>query len=230
MIRRPPRSTLFPYTTLFRSSMKNLFEYASSLYPRAYSELRVAYWYANQLLYYKGKFLDKKDKDKVVFIKKVIKEKIDSADRDTERLLNAYPNTTQVTSILLRRAVIAGKLELFGDPFLGNPEKLFNQVLQKSIVSNPRDTTAFVIYNFAVFLARGHLDTKRDEIISLLANFYGNGERTIKSNKNDKFFEFLRNERNKKNKPGSIRADIELLAKIDSKFKELLNTKLGWNI
>src|SRR2546426_4613405 len=26
MIRRPPRSTLFPYTTLFRSSFTNLFE------------------------------------------------------------------------------------------------------------------------------------------------------------------------------------------------------------
>src|SRR5256885_4040256 len=31
MIRRPPRSTLFPYTTLFRSAGEVLFEYAEKL-------------------------------------------------------------------------------------------------------------------------------------------------------------------------------------------------------
>src|SRR3712207_8930158 len=30
MIRRPPRSTLFPYTTLFRSGMRSIFSIASS--------------------------------------------------------------------------------------------------------------------------------------------------------------------------------------------------------
>src|SRR5256884_8960730 len=31
MIRRPPRSTLFPYTTLFRSTARSLYETAGSL-------------------------------------------------------------------------------------------------------------------------------------------------------------------------------------------------------
>src|SRR2546425_9733440 len=31
MIRRPPRSTLFPYTTLFRSALRRLAEYSLSL-------------------------------------------------------------------------------------------------------------------------------------------------------------------------------------------------------
>src|SRR5258707_11055070 len=35
MIRRPPRSTLFPYTTLFRSRRKNGCRYASRCWPAA---------------------------------------------------------------------------------------------------------------------------------------------------------------------------------------------------
>src|SRR5256885_12765785 len=33
MIRRPPRSTLFPYTTLFRSTSKGSFLYSAALLP-----------------------------------------------------------------------------------------------------------------------------------------------------------------------------------------------------
>src|SRR5690349_21954180 len=32
MIRRPPRSTLFPYTTLFRSSLRGLFDRSQALW------------------------------------------------------------------------------------------------------------------------------------------------------------------------------------------------------
>src|SRR5256885_9433190 len=39
MIRRPPRSTLFPYTTLFRSFIDAVFDFCRS---RAVRELRVA--------------------------------------------------------------------------------------------------------------------------------------------------------------------------------------------
>src|SRR3712207_8960708 len=34
MIRRPPRSTLFPYTTLFRSGVREAIAHWASLYPR----------------------------------------------------------------------------------------------------------------------------------------------------------------------------------------------------
>src|SRR5256885_10319875 len=33
MIRRPPRSTLFPYTTLFRSGVAPFFDYGGAWYP-----------------------------------------------------------------------------------------------------------------------------------------------------------------------------------------------------
>src|SRR3712207_7016897 len=38
MIRRPPRSTLFPYTTLFRSGLRDLprWECGSGIFPRGY--------------------------------------------------------------------------------------------------------------------------------------------------------------------------------------------------
>src|SRR5437588_6697272 len=44
MIRRPPRSTLFPYTTLFRSQMKKLLE--SILSDKALSKMAEPAWYA----------------------------------------------------------------------------------------------------------------------------------------------------------------------------------------
>ena len=34
MIRRPPRSTLFPYTTLFRSSIEGMIDYIQNNYRR----------------------------------------------------------------------------------------------------------------------------------------------------------------------------------------------------
>src|SRR2546422_11607575 len=40
MIRRPPRSTLFPYTTLFRSSLYQFHDIADTLLPRLYAAAR----------------------------------------------------------------------------------------------------------------------------------------------------------------------------------------------
>src|ERR1022692_5030205 len=40
MIRRPPRSTLFPYTTLFRSNLGRLLEDHWDTYPAQISEIR----------------------------------------------------------------------------------------------------------------------------------------------------------------------------------------------
>src|SRR5258708_11589551 len=39
MIRRPPRSTLFPYTTLFRSALQRHFERGFERFRQAYGEL-----------------------------------------------------------------------------------------------------------------------------------------------------------------------------------------------
>src|SRR2546422_4153821 len=44
MIRRPPRSTLFPYTTLFRSRAADLARQAAELYQRAVAAQRGGDW------------------------------------------------------------------------------------------------------------------------------------------------------------------------------------------
>src|SRR5260370_27069442 len=44
MIRRPPRSTLFPYTTLFRSSQQPLLDQVLSLIDRTLTQARNVVW------------------------------------------------------------------------------------------------------------------------------------------------------------------------------------------
>src|SRR5258708_21405866 len=44
MIRRPPRSTLFPYTTLFRSAQKPFFMVFPLGYSNAFSRARESVW------------------------------------------------------------------------------------------------------------------------------------------------------------------------------------------
>src|SRR3712207_7373332 len=44
MIRRPPRSTLFPYTTLFRSAPAGLFEGGGPAGPTQHSALSTQHW------------------------------------------------------------------------------------------------------------------------------------------------------------------------------------------
>src|SRR5947209_15702495 len=42
MIRRPPRSTLFPYTTLFRSSVERIFTQTTNCAPQSLTTRRVS--------------------------------------------------------------------------------------------------------------------------------------------------------------------------------------------
>src|SRR5258708_18503932 len=44
MIRRPPRSTLFPYTTLFRSLLSNCRKKNASASPPTFMMMQVPYW------------------------------------------------------------------------------------------------------------------------------------------------------------------------------------------
>src|SRR5256885_5789799 len=50
MIRRPPRSTLFPYTTLFRSSVARIVRATNSFSAAGPPAVRTTTWIGNQLL------------------------------------------------------------------------------------------------------------------------------------------------------------------------------------
>ena len=160
-------------------------------------------------------------------IKDIIREKVSNADNDIEDLSNEYPTDGRITTYMLRKAILADKLERLNDPFLGDPEILFEQALERARIFSPSSTAAFVMYHFADFLAHNRSISQKDDIINLLGNFYGEGGRTIESGKNKVFFEFLMNE---KNDISGARSNIVQLADIDPDFKELLNTKLGWSL
>ncbi|MEX1120321.1 MAG: hypothetical protein WEB94_01050, partial [Candidatus Paceibacterota bacterium] len=200
----------------------NIFMYASSIYPLAYSELRVADWYVSDLIANEGVSSTGESAEEV---KRQIQERVANADLDNERVVKAYPNTSRFGTYLVRKAVVAGKLEQLGDPFLGDPQVLFEAALSRAAIFNSGETISFMMYNFATFLAHNRIENQKDDVVALLQNFYGNGRYTIDEFEGNSFFEFLENEQN--NVAGT-RSDIELLASIDPNFKTMLADKLGW--
>ena len=83
MIRRPPRSTLFPYTTLFRSQLKKyedalkVFEQYEDTYPKGSKKAEVLYR-RGKSLYYMGRHAEAGDALKT-FAKKYSDHKIGRA-------------------------------------------------------------------------------------------------------------------------------------------------------
>ncbi|NQV93499.1 hypothetical protein HQ403_03345, partial [Candidatus Kaiserbacteria bacterium] len=191
-----------------RASLKNLFEYASSFYPLAYSELRIADWYADSLIINAaaGQSGGKSTEE----IKLLIQEKINNADEDIKKLLEAYPNSSLVSTYLMRKAVVAGKLERLGDPILGSAEVLFNNAFNRGLIQHQGNSIGFISYNFAVFLS--YNESKHNDVIKTLSIFYGDGEFTVESNKSPDFFKFLKNAKDDIDGP---RGNIETLADID---------------
>src|SRR5690554_7064211 len=88
MIRRPPRSTLFPYTTLFRSSEANLIEIADD-FAEEYEEL-------NRRTYaeYKTKGISNQVRNEALALTKEIKgfktQAVQGLDRKSTRLNSSH--------------------------------------------------------------------------------------------------------------------------------------------
>lgn len=201
------------------ASLNNLFEYASSFYPLMYAELRIANWYANQLLRIERGGGNRTELS-VSQIKDLIRQKIANADRDIEQVKAVYPVDARISNWLQRKAVVLDKMMRLGDSSFGDPEPLFKEALEKAMVWGLYDQAAYTIYHYAVYLARVHPERTSD-VRSLLRQLYGVDSPYTGSI----FFDFLRNE--KENISGA-RGDVVTLANLDPQFKELLVT-LGWS-
>src|SRR3712207_7549398 len=81
MIRRPPRSTLFPYTTLFRSEAKKNFEEAVKLDPK----LADAHYWLGMALVNEGK--------------------LPEADRKSTRLNSSHANISYAVFCLKKKKI-----------------------------------------------------------------------------------------------------------------------------
>ena len=212
-----------PYFSLLVSgdvdlSLKNLFEYASSFYPLMYAELRVANWYANELLKVRDGGTARVQLSSQE-MQDLVRQKLENADRDIEQVKSVYPTDSRVSSALQRKAIILDKMERLGNREFGDPEPVFKDAIEKGTVWGYTDQVAYTEYHYAVYLAYVHPE-RRVDIVSLLQHFYGPSNRYSGSI----FFDFIRNERN--NLTGA-KTDLLLLASIDGGFKEMLELN-GW--
>ncbi len=216
----PYRSLLVPGK--INTSLKNLFEYASSIYPLAYAELRAAQFYAAKILNVQRAGLTVSSEGlSINEMKSLIRQKIINADRDVENIMKQYPTDVRIYNAQQKKAIIAGLLYLSGDDSFGDPIQLYEDAYRNALVQGYFNQAAFTLFNFASFLVRSGTGNE-GKIKNLLTELYTSTD----FKKNTSIFQFLKNE--EKNVSGA-REDILLLAQIDPGFKDFL-ISLGWKM
>jgi len=215
-----------PYTALYTASdvsqsYRNLFGYATSLYPLAYSELRIAFWYANQIVpaSSNGVAPVTLSPDQVSSYKNIIRQDIASADKDIARIQNDPNQNGIIPALIQREAVVAGKMQITGDDSFGDAETLFKEDLALYASTTPPGSDGFTRYYYAAYLAHRYGKSRAADIENILAPLY-----TDAPYKGTPSAHEFGTERN--NILGD-KPNLQLLASIDPKFKTYL-ISLGW--
>ena len=210
-----------PYTSLKAIhdpvSYRHLFEYASSLYPLALSELRIADWYATAVLIQGGVLPNTKKTitdEELVSYKLQATTHLANADKEIDRMRGDPLDDSNLPLALMRKAIALGKMER-AKVFTNVAEQAFG-IAQKEYEDRGW-TSGFLYYNFALYLNQTSGAKRTDLIVRTLSGIYA-GQR------DEYAISFLTNERT--NVTGS-KADIVSLAKVDPKFKDFL-ISLGW--
>jgi hypothetical protein len=126
---------------------RKLFEYASSIYPLALSEIRIADWYATQL--FEAQHTNQPLKSELTDeYKKHISERLQSAQIDEARARTSPNEGSVALSALTRRAVLAGKMQYIGETQYGNFEELFTQAIQIGQLAGSDDGYARALYAY----------------------------------------------------------------------------------
>jgi len=208
-----------PYSTMWvpndtALSYRHLFEYASSLYPGAVSELMIADWYAGQLIV-------SSTTPEMSGYASIIQNKLSSAEEGIARLekVSFPPGISLVPISLTREAGVKAKLARAG---LSSPE-VAEAAFKKAIDAyvsygyKPGDE-GFARYHYAVYLSRLGA-SKADDIETVLAPF--STDPAYGSSLAASYFKAGRT-----NLQGQ-KARLQILAQLDMDFKKFL-TSLGW--
>jgi hypothetical protein len=213
-----------PYTSFLvnreRSlSFRHLFEYALTFYKTADASLRVAEWYATEILTMSN---DSASFDTIAAMKAIVREQINYAERDLYRLDENEASDSRVARILNRMAVLSGNMFLTGDTTFGDPDSAFKKAIDAAITSGRKTQIGFANYNYAAFLVKAYGESRKDQIIGILKDFYSN------KYSGTSVVDFLAEQKEISiGVPFSAHEDIVLLGKIDPEFKTYL-ISLGW--
>jgi hypothetical protein len=225
-----------------------LFEYATSIYPLAISELRVADWYSSQIVAVTRSATKKvgyqpfefgagdagvqlsaeaaaRGEDFTASLEKlenaraIVVQRLENADIDIQRI-EKFPNEqVQLPSIMQRKAIIVGRMQQVGDNSFGDAEDLFKQALALFAASSVPQSDGYARYYYAQFLNDAYGGLRRADINTLLSPLY-----TSDIYAGEPVEYFLKNE--KENRL-NVKAGLTELATMDQGFKSYL-ISLGW--
>jgi len=204
-------------------TLRHLYEHASSLYPTAQSELRIASWYAREILKIKSNGTD--DVEKILApIKTIIRNNLANVDRDIKLIIEeSGPDDSRLLDLYNRRAVVAGYMVQGGDDSFGDPEVLYREVMKESIVQDSISQLGFTKYYYASFLANTYGLKRVNDIKILLSDFH---ETSLYDHR--AVMTFFKNA-NSFADDDTFKQDILTLAKFDDDFRTLL-VELGWSL
>lgn len=203
-------------------SYRNLFDYASSIYPLALSELRSAYWYADSISVLKQKpSLSASDKEKIKEYLRIIHRKMELADADITRVKKTENENIILTVAFIRKALINTRALQAGEEYVGmvTPESVYEEALSYLGAEGMTNNEATVRYSYAIYLANRYGKDKGGQIGSLISDFYNSGRFATSSVMNVFKDEETNDDATNKN--------IRLLASIDLGFRGFLEEK-GW--
>lgn len=204
-------------------SLKNLYEYASSFYPTAQTELRIATWYAREILSIQKNPVTADQESTIKTMKALITKNLENADRDAEVIRTQKNDDSRLLDIDNRKATVIGYLYQGGDKTYGDPEVLYKKVLKQAIVEKNISQLGFTRFYYASFLADTYGTERIDDIKSLLSDFYASD-----LFKDLSVLDFFKNAK-ALDADNFVRVNLVTLSKLDSDFKALL-IKLGWQL
>lgn len=211
-----------PYASFFVSgdtalSYRHLFEYSSSFYPLALSELRIARWYASRIL---TLYKTSSSSPEIAVDKAIIDEKLKNADAEIERT-QQYPNVNQlIPPALVQKAFVLSQLSSVGLESFTDAESAYKDALAAyAQFGLKKGSDAILRYHYAWFLLNTDREKRTADIEQLLKPIYTEPE--YRESANNAFF---------KNAPevSDVRKEkLQSLALLVPEFKAFL-ISLGW--
>lgn len=214
-----------PYTSFFIEgdyslALRRLFEYSSSFYPLGVSELRIAKWYANEILRLsKIETSDEDTNNRIRGMKIIVGQKLSNADAYLTEIAQDEQVRAYTPEVLYRKGGVLADLYLAGDESFGDPEVAYRQSI--SFVGNSPSAEAAAKLGYAVFLAKMYGEARLDDIRNLLSDFYSGTKYMSTAT--------VRSVGNQKDDMLGSRDSLLLLAELDLQFAQFLRT-LGWVI
>lgn len=213
-----------PYTSFFVSgdtalSYRHLFEYSSSFYPLALSELRIARWYASRIL---TLYKTSSGSPEIAVDKAIIDEKLKNADAEIERT-QQYPNVNQLIPIsLTHKAVVLGELSYLDFASSTDAESAYKAALAAYAQFDlKKGSDSILRYQYAWFLLNAYGKERSVDIVQLLKPTYTEPE--YRESANNAFFKNAL-------KISDIRKEkLQSLALLVPEFKAFL-ISLGWEV